>query len=224
MPLVEGAEPQASTVLSDFKAAPKTPPGGYGDDLGQSGRNIGGAVRPPGDDGAICLQWHAVIIPGGQPAGWPAGHFSLRGNSWPAVPTLSDCPPSDAFKSVLHLCFLCYLLFNFPLAAAAEQHLRDEALPSFDKFLFLRFRAATAEPYFVRMAGLKSNRNGIQRPAPARLAYLGLPYPDEHRRQDWRSSGPRRLLPQLETNVPRIRTSRKRMAFVIDEAFFFSLV
>ncbi len=32
-------------------------------------------------------------------------------------------------------------------AAAAEQRLRDKALPSFDEFLFLRFRAANVEPY-----------------------------------------------------------------------------
>lgn len=32
-------------------------------------------------------------------------------------------------------------------AAAAEQRLRDKALPSFDEFLFLRFRAANVVPY-----------------------------------------------------------------------------
>ncbi len=32
-------------------------------------------------------------------------------------------------------------------AAAAEQRLRDKALPIFDEFLFLRFRAANVEPY-----------------------------------------------------------------------------
>ena len=29
-----------------------------------------------------------------------------------------------------------------------------------------------------------------------------LPYPAVHRRPDWRSSGPKRLLPQLQTKVP----------------------
>ena len=32
-------------------------------------------------------------------------------------------------------------------ATAAEQRVRDRALPSFDEFLFLRFRAANVEPY-----------------------------------------------------------------------------
>ena len=51
-----------------------------------------------------------------------------------------------------------------------------------------------------------------------------LPFPAKHRRADWRSSGPKRLLPQLQTKVPTIRTWGKKVAVVIDEAFFSSLV
>lgn len=51
-----------------------------------------------------------------------------------------------------------------------------------------------------------------------------LRFPAQHRRPDWRSSGPKRLLPQLQTKVPTIRTWGKKMAVVIDEAFFKSLV
>jgi hypothetical protein len=54
--------------------------------------------------------------------------------------------------------------------------------------------------------------------------HQALPYPAKHRRPDWRSSGPKRLLPQLQTKVPTIRTWGKKMAVVIDEAFFSSLV
>ena len=54
--------------------------------------------------------------------------------------------------------------------------------------------------------------------------YPELPFPAKHRRPDWRSSGPKRLLPQLQTKVPTIRTWGKKMAVVIDEAFFSSLV
>jgi len=50
-----------------------------------------------------------------------------------------------------------------------------------------------------------------------------LPFPAAHRRPDWRSSGPKRLLPQLQTKVPTIRTWGKKLAVVIDEAFFESL-
>ena len=51
-----------------------------------------------------------------------------------------------------------------------------------------------------------------------------IQFPAAHRRPDWRSSGPKRLLPQLQTKVPTIRTWGKKMAVVIDEAFFDSLV
>ena len=51
-----------------------------------------------------------------------------------------------------------------------------------------------------------------------------LPFPAKHRRPDWRSSEPKRLLPQLQTKVPTIRTWGKKIAVVIDEAFFGSLV
>ncbi|MBA3351723.1 MAG: hypothetical protein H0U23_04730 [Blastocatellia bacterium] len=54
--------------------------------------------------------------------------------------------------------------------------------------------------------------------------YPDMPFPAAHRRPDWRSSGPKRLLPQLQTKVPTIRTWGKKMAVVIDEAFFSSLV
>ena len=49
-----------------------------------------------------------------------------------------------------------------------------------------------------------------------------LPYPAKHRRPDWRSSGPKRLLPQLQTKVPTIRTwgkkSSARRTHLEDEA------
>lgn len=51
-----------------------------------------------------------------------------------------------------------------------------------------------------------------------------LQFPAKNRRPDWRSSGPKRLLPQLQTKVPTIRTWGKKMAVIIDEAFFASLV
>jgi hypothetical protein len=54
--------------------------------------------------------------------------------------------------------------------------------------------------------------------------HSSLPFPAAHRRPDWRSSGPKRLLPQLETKVPTIRTWGKKMAVVVDESFFESLV
>ena len=51
----------------------------------------------------------------------------------------------------------------------------------------------------------------------------GLPFPVGIRRPDYRSSGPKRLLPQLEIKVPTLRRWGKRMAVVVDEGFFSAL-
>jgi Restriction endonuclease NotI len=48
----------------------------------------------------------------------------------------------------------------------------------------------------------------------------GLPWPTENRRPDYRSSGPKRLLPQLSTKIPTLGGWAKRMAVVVDEDFF----
>jgi hypothetical protein len=48
----------------------------------------------------------------------------------------------------------------------------------------------------------------------------GLPFPQFNRRPDYRSSGPKRLLPQLQVKVPTLRTWGKKMAVVVDEDFF----
>ncbi|MBZ5668339.1 MAG: hypothetical protein LAO04_01235 [Acidobacteriia bacterium] len=48
----------------------------------------------------------------------------------------------------------------------------------------------------------------------------GFPFPIKNRRPDYRSSGPKRLLPQLEIKVPTLRTWGKKMAVVVDEDFF----
>ena len=50
-----------------------------------------------------------------------------------------------------------------------------------------------------------------------------FPFPAQHRRPDFRSSGPKRLLPQLQTKTPTIRTWGKKVAVVVDEPFFGSL-
>ena len=47
-----------------------------------------------------------------------------------------------------------------------------------------------------------------------------LPVPAGRRRPDYRSSGPKRLMPQLQIKVPTLRRWGKRMAVVVDEDFF----
>ncbi|MFN0195751.1 MAG: NotI family restriction endonuclease [Planctomycetaceae bacterium] len=48
----------------------------------------------------------------------------------------------------------------------------------------------------------------------------GIPFPRGRRRPDYRSSGPKRLMPQLQTKVPTLRRWGKKMAVVVDEDFF----
>ena len=48
----------------------------------------------------------------------------------------------------------------------------------------------------------------------------GIPFPDKVRRPDFRSSGPKRLMPQLQTKVPTLRRWGKKMAVVTDRSFF----
>lgn len=51
----------------------------------------------------------------------------------------------------------------------------------------------------------------------------GLPFPPVQRRPDFRSSGPKRLMPQLQIKVPTISRWGKKMAVVVDKAFWESL-
>jgi hypothetical protein len=51
----------------------------------------------------------------------------------------------------------------------------------------------------------------------------GIPMPPLQRRPDFRSSGPKRLMPQLQTKVPTLRRWGKKMAVVVDKAFWEAL-
>ncbi len=51
----------------------------------------------------------------------------------------------------------------------------------------------------------------------------GIPFPASQRRPDYRSSGPKRLMPQLQTKVPTISRWGKKMAVIIDQGFWESL-
>ena len=49
------------------------------------------------------------------------------------------------------------------------------------------------------------------------------PFPRQVRRPDYRSSGPKRLMPQLQIKVPTLRRWGKKMAVVVDKHFFQAL-
>jgi len=50
-----------------------------------------------------------------------------------------------------------------------------------------------------------------------------LPFPAGKRRPDYRSSGPKRLLPQLQIKVPSLSRWGRRVAVVVDDGFFRAL-
>ncbi len=50
-----------------------------------------------------------------------------------------------------------------------------------------------------------------------------LPFPAALRRPDYRSSGPKRLMPQLQIKVPSLRRWGKKMAVVVDRSFFLAM-
>ncbi len=60
-------------------------------------------------------------------------------------------------------------------------------------------------------------------PAIAEHTSPTLPFPVGNRRPDYRSSGPKRLMPQLQIKVPSLRRWGKKMAVVIDRDFFAAL-
>jgi hypothetical protein len=51
----------------------------------------------------------------------------------------------------------------------------------------------------------------------------GIPFPQAQRRPDFRSSGPKRLMPQLQIKVPTISRWGKKVAVVVDQPFWDSL-
>ena len=51
----------------------------------------------------------------------------------------------------------------------------------------------------------------------------GFPFPQGNRHPDFRSSGPKRLMPQLQIKVPTISRWGKKMAVVVDQPFWDSL-
>ena len=60
-------------------------------------------------------------------------------------------------------------------------------------------------------------------PAIAEHTSPTLPFPVGNRRPDYRSSGPKRLMPQLQIKVPSLRRWGKKMAVVVDRDFFDAL-
>src|SRR5436305_7448087 len=65
-----------------------------------------------------------------------------------------------------------------------------------------------------------SNSKTIRELSNVESSKLKAPFPATTPRPDYRSSGPKRLMPQLQVKVPTLRTWGRKMAVVVDEDFF----
>ncbi|MDD4891687.1 MAG: NotI family restriction endonuclease, partial [Phycisphaerae bacterium] len=82
----------------------------------------------------------------------------------------------------------------------------------------LRWCALEIQAVYFSGSGMNSLFRSIQD-----YSGEGIPFPDAVRRPDYRSSGPKRLMPQLQIKVPTLRRWGKKMAVVVDSAFFRNL-
>jgi hypothetical protein len=74
----------------------------------------------------------------------------------------------------------------------------------------------------VEIQAVYFSGDSMNRDFQAILLHKGhdLPFPAGRRRPDYRSSGPKRLMPQLQIKVPTLRRWGKKMAVIVDEDFF----
>lgn len=82
----------------------------------------------------------------------------------------------------------------------------------------LRWCAVEIQAVYFSGDKMKKDFEGIKIRTGSRI-----PFPAGRRRPDYRSSGPKRLLPQLQIKVPTLSTWGKKMAVVVDESFFGAL-
>jgi len=80
---------------------------------------------------------------------------------------------------------------------------------------YLRWCALEIQAVYFSGKGMKSQFKSI-------LEYDDdtIPFPNATRRPDYRSSGPKRLMPQLQIKIPSLRRWGKKMAVVVDNHFF----
>ena len=79
----------------------------------------------------------------------------------------------------------------------------------------LSWCALELQAVYFQGKAMRNDFNAIQNePADS------IPFPPVVRRPDYRSSGPKRLMPQLQIKVPSLRRWGKKMAVVVDSSFF----
>jgi len=113
---------------------------------------------------------------------------------------------------------------GFLMAADGQEVSTDDEVGSIDNVLARtdgnHFEWCALEKQAVYFSGGKMEADFI---TMRKWVKRGLPFPEKQRRPDFRSSGPKRLMPQLQTKVPTLRRWGKKMAVVVDKAFWDSL-
>jgi len=174
----------------------------------------------------------------GKPCNKPRGVCTLRqyeskeGSISPAIsPLVTVCPRRFADKDIVSKWVGTTLLgtdapaqvaeVDFLQGPAAEHDEEGEPVGRIDNIFLaadtkpLVWCAVEFQAVYFSGKGMKSQYDAFATwPGP------GLPWPNEVRRPDYRSSGPKRLMPQLQTKVPTLRRWGKKMAVVTDRAFF----
>lgn len=101
---------------------------------------------------------------------------------------------------------------------------RGEGVGKIDRVLIARgdnpLRWCAMELQAVYFSGAEM---GKEFPAIELAAEGIVPFPVFKRHPDFRSSGPKRLMPQLQIKIPSLRRWGKKMAVVVDRAFFNTL-
>jgi hypothetical protein len=109
---------------------------------------------------------------------------------------------------------------NFSVAGEVEflrSRVNNEYVGSIDAVLYDTANTKNWCALELQAVYFSGNKMSLEFP-PLALSKT-VPFPTGDRHPDFRSSGPKRLMPQLQTKVPTLRRWGKRMAVVVDQEF-----
>jgi hypothetical protein len=114
--------------------------------------------------------------------------------------------------------------FSFLMENPGNKENDRETVGKIDTILLSENKGEIIEWCALEMQAVYFSGEGMQKDFKLlTMERSGLPFPIGQRRPDFRSSGPKRLMPQLQIKVPTLRRWGKKMAVVVDEEFFNSL-